>query len=75
MFKNNSSARKSYDAQEQLAKDSRAEAKRQVKEYKLKLETGFGFPIVVNELGASQGRGARCRPDVESEGKVRVPLD
>ncbi len=62
MFKNNPSARKFYDTQEQLAKDSRAEAKRQVKEYKLKLETGFGFPIVVNELGASQGAGGTVRP-------------
>ncbi len=62
MFKNNSSAQMSYDAQEQLAKDSRAEAERQVKEYKLKLETGFGFPIVVNELGASQGAGGTVRP-------------
>jgi len=61
MFKNNPSAQMSYDTQEQLAKDSRAEAERQVKEYKLKLETGFGFPIVVNELGASQGAGGTVR--------------
>ena len=62
MFKNNPSAQMSYDTQEQLAKDSRAEAERQVKEYKLKLETGFGFPIVVNELGASRGAGGTVRP-------------